>query len=272
VWYGFDGTFYQVYYRRLDATGWTPDRALTTESVDATNPAIALGPEGHIHIAWFRQHRTGAYTEVAYLRVEADVVAETLTLSAPGVDSIDPTIAVKSGSVHILWSAMVGNTSRLQHIVRSMTWSSVDTVSPPSPGAVHPTLAIDGRGRLHAVWEGTDGQIYVQVHDAGSWSPPAALSAGGVNRYPSARWSLFHNPLCGSNAVVDVVWTREDAGAVSIAYDGIGAEFACPTPPSEFPLVSTLVAIDIGAVVGIVLFTVLFRRKGYPKPPAGPHP
>ena len=269
VWYGFDGAFYQIYYRRLEASGWTSERALTNEAVDATNPALALGPDGHVHIAWFRLQRSGSNTEVAYLRLEGDQVAETLALSNPAVEATDPSLVVDTaGAVQIAWSGLVGGVDRLQIVRGPAPWGPVETFSPPTVGARHPSLALDGTGRLGVAWEGTDGRIYWLTRDATGWSTPAILAAAGMNTYPSARWGQDHNPLCGADGVVDIIWTHEEAGVRNLSYAAIDAPLACPAIPVEIPWF----AISVGAAlvllaVGVAAFLLVRHRRWYPKLP-----
>ena len=269
VWYGFDGAFYQIYYRRLDPTGWTPERALTNEAVDATNPSIALGPEGHVHVVWFRLNRNATWNEVAYLRLEGDTVLELRPISDVAVDSTDPTIAVgPGGRVHVAWSARPGGVDRIEYAERGAAWSAPEAVSPASGGAIHPSLALDGSARLRVVWESAGGGIYAVVRD-GAWSGPVLLSTPSGNRYPSLRWSQNHNPLCGANAVVDAVWTHEEAGVLSLAYGGTAAPADCPaSSPSPWPWVLGAAVLGIAVLAAAAL--VWRRRRWYPKPPAGP--
>lgn len=264
VWYGFDGARYQVYYRRLEAGGWNAERALTSENVDATNPAIALGPEGHIHIVWFREHTTLTYLEVAYLRVEGDVVVDTEALSAPRVDSIDPTIAVEtSGKAHVAWDARVMGSSVIQHVERESDWSTIETITPSSFEARHPSLGLGRDSRLQLVWESSDGQIFGQMRN-GSWSDPSPYGSQGVARYPSVRWSYHHNLLCGEEGDVDVVWTEELPGGVRVAHRSIGEPQPCPPrSTSEGPWI---IVAPIAGIFGVIAALVVFRGRAR-KPP-----
>ena len=257
AWYGFDGAFYQIYYRRLEGGAWTSERALTNEAVDATNPAIALGPQGEVHIAWFRLNRNGTLTEVAYLRLEGDTLAEILTISE-AVDSVDPSIAADaSGRVHVAWGALEGGNLIVVHRERAPAgpWSPIETVSPPGPGAEHPSLAIVGSG-LRLVWEGTDSQIYYQRRDGGAWSSPRALTGGGTNRYPSARWAQFHE-ACADQ--LDVVWTHEEGGVATFVYASPDASRSCFPGPGLDAAVLPLAALIAGAILlGVFLW---WRRR-----------
>jgi uncharacterized protein (TIGR03382 family) len=261
AWYGFDGAFYQIYYRRLDAAGWTPETALTHEAVDATNPALALARDGRVHIAWFRQNRQGTQNEVAYLRLSVDVVEDSRTVSPPGTDAIDPSLLVDaSGTVRIAWAALAG-VDRIQYVEWSAGgWSAPEFASPTGTGARHPSLALTDGGGVRLVWEGADGGIYAQSRSDGGWSSPSALSAGGVNRYPSTRWAQYHQSVCPAG--IDVVWTHEEGGARSLAHATLPGD-ACGTSGGIDPIAVGVVGSLVLAAVAAAL--VRRRRKWYPK-------
>jgi hypothetical protein len=262
VWYGFDGTNYQIYYRRLEPSGWTSERALTNENVDATNPAIALGPQGHVHVAWFRETRNLTNNEVAYLRVEGDVLAETRAVSEPGIDSVDPSLAVDAaGTAHLAWSALVAGRERIAYAARASngTWSAVELASPDTIGARHPSLAVYRQGDVRLVWEGADEQIHAQALGPTGWSASAALTTSGVNRYPNARWAQFHNPVCPEDVALDVVWTEVVAGVPTLAYTGLTSSLACPEPASEVHWVWIVAA---ALLLGAFLYLMWKRTRG----------
>jgi len=263
AWYGFDGAFYQIYYRRLDAAGWTPETALTHEAVDATNPALALARDGRVHIAWFRQNRQGTQNEVAYLRLSGDVVEDTRTVSPAGTDAIDPSLlADASGAVRIAWAALAGG-DRIQYAEWSDgAWSAPEFASPAGTGARHPSLAATDGGGVRLVWEGADGQIYAQSRSDGGWSSPSALTAGGVNRYPSTRWAQYHQSVCPAG--IDVVWTHEEGSVRSLAHAALPGD-ACGASGGIDPITVGIVGFLILAVVAAAL--VRRHRKWYPKQP-----
>ncbi|HTD81241.1 MAG TPA: hypothetical protein VK723_03715, partial [Thermoplasmata archaeon] len=104
-------------------------------------------------------------------------------------------------------------------------------------------------------------QVYFQVRD-GSWSAPVPLSSAGANRYPSARWSQDDNPLCGTNARIDVVWTSEAGGVSSLAYRAIDVSAGCSGPPDW--TVSLAIAVGILIVPLAALIAVAVRRRRRP--------
>jgi len=267
-WYGFDGAFYQIYYRRLDASGWTNETALTNEAVDATNPALALGPDGRVHIAWFRQNRQGTLNEVAYLRLSGATTEEIRTVSRPGIDAIDPSLVVDgAGTVHVAYAVLEGGESRIEVVERPPggTWSAPVFASPAGLGALHPSLAIDRGGSLRLAWEGTDGEIYAQAR-GGSWSPPARLSSGGANRYPNARWAQNFNPQCPADVGVDVVWTHEEGGTRDLAWTSLASSAPCGDSGPSLDAILAVAGVGLLAVV-VGTTALLARRRSRTPPP-----
>ncbi len=266
AWYATpDGVNYQILYRRLEASGWTSERALTFAPSDATNPALALGPDGVVHVVWSRlARRMSTVTEVAYLRLERDEVVEELTISAPLVPAATPSLVVAgNGTVHVVWSG----DGRIQHVEWDGRWLPVETITSGSPVADNPTLALDPWGRLHVFWEGADGQLYHQVRN-GTWSSPEPFTSEGRNFEPSTRWSQFNNPLCGPNAGVDVMWTKDAGGALSLEYRRIDVPIPCPTASGPDPL--AWAAGGIASAVAGVGFVLIARRRRVRAPPQGP--
>ena len=262
AWYATDGVNYQIYYRRLEGSVWTPERALTFTSADATNPAIALGPDGAVHIVWART-ASRALTEIAYLRLDGDVVTDSRAISAPGVASIAPSLAVNgSGTVHVVWSS----SGQIQYRRGPGPWSAIEAVSGGAYIARNPSLALDAAGRVHVFWEAGDGGIYAQVRD-GAWSAPARISGAGANTQPSARWAQFDNPLCDSAGRIDVIWTQEVNGTLRLAYRGIDARATCLVTPRSVDVGAWVVTGAVAVATGVLLARLRRRRIGPPQPP-----
>ena len=254
AWYATpDGTTYQIYYRRLDPSGWTAERALTSANRDATNPALALGPDGHVHIVWARV-ASRAETEVAYLRLDGDAVAEERTLSSPLVAAFNPSLVVApDGGIHVAWSA----SGRIQYEEWDGAWRPVEDIASGTPAALTPSLTLDPLGRPTVFWDATDGQIYRQVRDT-SWSVPNPITSGGRNFEPSTRWSQFGNPVCNPGAGIDLIWTRESGGVLSLEYRRIGVPAECPT--RAVAPAWALLAVGV-MIAGVAIAAFRPRRK-----------
>ncbi len=258
AWYGFDGTYYQIYYRMKDATGWGPQIDVTGQAVDATNPALALDGQDHIHIVWYRINSKGTRFEVSYAFLEGTNATLT-TLSGATEDAFDPTLVIDSAdNVDVAWTSLVGSTSSIVYTTgASAAWSTPVPITPTGVNASHPSLAVDGSGRLYLFFQGSDGQIHEERVVNGTWSSPINLSAGGVNTYPSARWSFYPLRAPAGSPTVDVVWTQAVTGGYAVRFASEPAA-AGSAPASSFPWFVLLIA---GGLAAVVVAAVLLRRR-----------
>lgn len=260
VWYGFDGEAYQVHYRFSDGNHWSNLLPITSGQLDALNPALAIGPDNALHVAYYRLN--GADTAVYYLASHPDWSTPEI-LSNRQNPSSDPTLAVDSiGVVHVAWSAIEGNRSAI--IYRNLTggaWSPPVELSSPGASAHHPSLAIVPAHNISVLWDQDDGQIYVARWD-GQWRAPEALTHGGKNTYPTTRWATFGD---GPRSALDYAWTQEADGKVQLAFATTGsAPMGLQGPcPSTFPVAYVLLG-TVAVAVGSASAVLLVRRGRRP--------
>lgn len=258
AWYGFDGTYYQIYYRTKDGAGWGAQIAVTAQAIDATNPALVLDGHDDVHIVWYRINSRGTSFEVSYAFLVGGN-ATTDTLSQPTESAFDPTIVVDSANrLYVAWTSLAGNTSRIALTVKTASgWSAPSPVTPNSVYASHPSLAVDGAGRLYLFFQTGNGQVDEQRQVNGTWAPPVTLSQGGQNTYPSSRWSYYPLRPPAGNATVDVVWTQAVAGgyAVRFASEPAGSR---PVAADQLPWVEVLL---LGGLLVAVAVGLAVRRR-----------
>jgi hypothetical protein len=223
VWYGATATdpSHQLHYARFGTVGGARIEAETTPftvpwpvpaagGVDTTlgdlwqeHPAIAVGPDGTLHVAWeardgSRRSRDGTPRPgIAYAtRTRDSVWSVTGVLARPPYLEVDdpypsqsrPTIVVdRSGTVHVLCYGMVGSVPQILHgEVRNGAFSGWKPVSPSASDQRHVAAALDPDGRLHVVWRegpvpGTGAVaaiaiFYSAMAPNGSWSKPVRVS------------------------------------------------------------------------------------------------
>ncbi len=257
VWYGYDGQAYQVSYRNLDGGRWSDVQLLTSGSLDALNPALAIGPDDTLHVAYYRL--SGADTRVYYF-TSRPAWGTSQILSDPRRASSDPTLAVDSKAViHVAWSTSGGNRSAV--IYRNLSaglWSPPVELSSPAASAQHPSLTVDAAGHVTVLWDQDDGQIY-RVRWDGGWGTPEVLTHGGKNTYPTTRWATFGD---GPPGTLDYAWTQEVAGKVQLAFGSIGSGPAGSRgpPPSAVPL-PYIVLGSVGMAVGAAAILLVWRRR-----------
>ncbi len=259
AWYGFDGTYYQIYYRMKDANGWGPQLDVTGQAVDATNPALALDGQNDVRIVWYRINSKGTSFAVSYAFLQG-TNASLATLSGPTEDAFDPTLVVDSANdAHVAWTSFVGNASRIAYTVESASgWSTPMAISPTTLAASHPSLTMDGSGRLYLFFQASDGQVYQERYANGTWTAPQTLSTGGQNTYPSSRWSYYPQRAPAGSPTVDVVWTQAVSGAYAVRFAAEPA-FGAPGNPATFPWIELLLVA--GGTAAVILAVVVHRRR-----------
>lgn len=257
VWYGYDGQAYQVTYRYLDGGRWSDLQLLTSGSLDALNPALAVGPDDTLYVAYYRL--SGADTRVYYFN-SRPAWGTPQILSDPQRASSDPTQAIDSkGVVHVAWSTGDGNRSAI--IYRNLSagvWSPPLELSSPAASAQHPSLTVDAAGRITVFWDQDDGQIYKARWDGG-WGAPEVLTHGGRNTYPTTRWAAFGDGPAGT---LDYAWTHEADGKLQLAFGSTGSGLigSQGSPPATVPLPYIVLAIA-GTVVGAATVLLVQRRR-----------
>ncbi len=258
AWYGFDGQYYQIYYRMKDAAGWGPQVAVTAAAVDATNPALVLDGADRVHVAWYRVNSRGTGFEISYALLVGGI-ATLDTISGPTEDAFDPTLVVdQAGQIHVAWTSLVGNASRIAYVVDSLAgWSPSTVVTPNSVSASHPSLTLDGAGHLYLFYQGGDGIIYEERHVNGTWGAPEALTQGGQNTYPSARWSYYPLRAPAGEPTVDLVWTQAVLGGYSVRFASQPGD-APPAMPNGLPWTDFVL---LGGVAAVVALAVVYRAR-----------
>ncbi|MBN1773787.1 MAG: hypothetical protein JXB32_21175 [Deltaproteobacteria bacterium] len=175
--------FARVYYANGDGSSWSPIREVTTHGDSAELPAIALGPDGLVHLAWQRwlDHGGGAWAidSVRYARGNDD----TWSGGGPGVlvheyeaPANPPELAVDDGGrvvtawvegdAVLLAAAVAGGESFLG------PWTVAEDPAAVHDGALEndlatPPLAFVGTA-LHFVYEDDAGRI---AHVSGTVAP-----------------------------------------------------------------------------------------------------
>ena len=183
----------------------------------SANPALAIAPNGSIHVAWSDTSSGGSRPDVYYS--SSDNLGKSWTKAyqvtrTHGVSGA-PSIAVSSGNlVHIAWSDKCRG-ARVPdiHVVRGMqdTWSPEHDLSPSSEESTHPSLALRPDGRPCVAWledcathQGND--IYFSAGDSmGKFSKMQDVShTPDVSSQP--------NLTIGANGRIYVTWVDTTSG------------------------------------------------------------
>jgi hypothetical protein len=264
VWYGFDGTNYQVFYTWRQAGGaWADAVQAAHGAKDANNPAIALGPDGQVHVAYFTYVR--GETDVWYMVGGPGGWSVPQRVNGEGESAVRPSLVVRpDGTACVAWVGQSNSTTYVDFAQRSASgnWSASQRVSGNDSGADNPSLTASSAGDLAVFFETAAGSIRVATQIHGAWHGPVTLASAPGNRWPSASWS---NPTRTSNqTAVLVVWTLEGAGTSRLQFARV--DFfpppACPcAAPDADGLLRWGLAVGVGAAAALTTGLVLYGRR-----------
>jgi len=214
---------------------------VTRARAHARYPALAVGPDNTVHLAW-TQYDNGvgkvyyaryanrgwgtplkvspgdAYAGIPALAVDAQ---GTVHMVWYGIRAGAPAITTRHGSIYeILYTAASDN--RLRPASNGAGWREPKVISPGIPDAINPALVIDGTGRLHSAWYQFDLRNYQVRHTLrpasngagvydGAWTPPETISSGRAD-------SMAVTLAAGPDAAAVVVWERRDSGGSRIYF------------------------------------------------------
>ncbi|NVM27996.1 MAG: TIR domain-containing protein [Candidatus Helarchaeota archaeon] len=178
-------TDYDIFYKNYTAaTGtWSNTTVISTESSSgARNPALVVGADGTIHVAWddvTNYDGAGTDWDIFYKNytVATDTWGTTQVISTASTGPAEhPALAVgANGTIHLVWDDGTGGNPSILHqnyTAATGTWSNVTVISTESSWVSEkPTLAADESGNLHVAWEdqhpyedaGTDKDIFYKM-------------------------------------------------------------------------------------------------------------
>jgi hypothetical protein len=219
VWTRFDGSHFAIQARRIDPGGSAPSETLDLSPAgqDATEPQLALAPDGTATVVWKRFNGFHPFVQERRIAADWSLEGSVETLSEARQDAVEPQVAVASdGAALVAWSRFDGSNSIVQ--ARSISPEG----SPQGPAAslsaagvnsVEPQLALAPDGSAAVVWSRTDGSgTVIQYHRlAADGSPLGAtldISAAGRSAEPQVA-------VAGDGSAT-AVWNRFDGSSFVI--------------------------------------------------------
>lgn len=215
VWYGFDGEYYQIIYRRWVDGEWSKPRTISDGFPDSVNPAIAVDSQDNLHVAWYKFTHASKTYQVFYRQYDASdgewlgqrMLSDDLFTATNVSLAVTPdnrVIVVYEGLARPNESALYAR------VYEDDRWGFQAEIVPPEVDAGRPSVAVDERGQAYAFYrQGNDERIHL-VHSTGNgdWTESRMISESGRNDYPNVRWSSIQGPVVEG---LDVVWTEINA-------------------------------------------------------------
>jgi hypothetical protein len=217
AWYGYDGSQYQVYYRYRPPGGdWAPAVQATRQVGDANAPAIAVGPDGGVHVAFYGE--VEGLHHVFYMRAGPDGWTLPERVGPARVAAALPSLAVRGdGRPAMAFVQGEGAATSVVYAERPPEggWTRWRPVSPPGERADDPSLAVrpdpaGGPERLVVAYDSPDGGVHMAESSGGdAWRAMGSLAREPGGLWPSLSWAAW--PAGSLAAPLHVAWT-EDAG------------------------------------------------------------
>lgn len=207
---------------------------ITHATVPSRYPALAVGPDDTVHLAW-TQYDQGV-GRVYYAHTERGRWSLPVKVSPGGAYAGVPALAVdRRGTIHLVWYGIRPEAPavRTKHgsvyeilytAFQDGQWRPPLLISPGIPDAVNPSVAIDDLGRIHSAWYQFDLRAYQARHAmyTSAWTPPHTISSGHDDAFAV---SLAGGP----QGTAAVVWERRETGGGRIYF----AEFQKQWTPQQ---------------------------------------
>ncbi|HEY4096382.1 MAG TPA: PKD domain-containing protein [Baekduia sp.] len=203
---------------------WSSPSSLSSPSVSAQYPRLAVDPAGDAAAIW--ESYDGNYFSILATARRAGTswpLPTTLAAGSGTYTGVTPDVGLDDvgDAIAVWYRAGGGQHQFVQSSVRPAAgaWGPVTNVSSTLHDAQQPHVAVDARGDAVAVWEEFDdttntyaAQAATRAAANGIWQPPVDLSSAGVN---TANAQLASTP----DGETVAVWARSDnfSGSVQSA-------------------------------------------------------
>ncbi len=203
VWYGIDGSNFNVYYAESDGGPWTPQMVST--GTNNRNPQIAIDGAGHPNVVWWGWDGSTAqiyYAENAGSGWTPQMVSTTST------GNISPQIALDSeGNPNVVWCGSDGSTNHIYYAENTGSGWAPQLISATSTDNEVPQIVLDPGGNPRVVWGGSSGGSNTMAcyaeNNGGAWTSQVLPSGISTDvRNPQLALSSTGNP--------NVVWWGPD--------------------------------------------------------------
>jgi hypothetical protein len=145
------GAPYEVYHSRWNMVSWSlPENLSDSAAEQSIIPSLATDAKGEKHVVW--QEKVNGRYAIYHTQSVFSSWSVPVRISGEEVEGYLPCIAAtSSGTVYAGWDESTRAQYR-QKRADNASWSAVTLVMSDPVGVADLQLAVDGKGRLHAVW------------------------------------------------------------------------------------------------------------------------
>ena len=150
--FGIIGVFLLVH--PISAQTWQATKRMTYNTGTSYLPAIAVGPNDHIHVVW--EDNTHGNSEIYYKRsTNGGASWTTKRLTYNSDESHSPSIATDSNNhIHVVWIDYTPGNAEIFYKKSTAGGASWTTkrLTYNSKGSYYPTVAVNSSNHVHVVW------------------------------------------------------------------------------------------------------------------------
>ena len=229
---------------------WAGEATVPTPGLAATDPSIAQGAAGKMHLVWVEATPTDSDIYYKFWNGTSWDTANTNLSQSGTVASMLPVLGVDSlDHVHVIW-VEAGTPDRLMYATDATgSWSAPADITPTSESnaANRPDLCVDASDHLHVVYENGIHAMYFG-HDGSSWQTTADILTG------SETSPVFAPQIAVDDAGLrSVIYTIPSEGTFRfVCHDG---SWSTPTTIADYDdaSFSDLRAAPDGTVHGLIV-------------------
>jgi hypothetical protein len=180
------GGNYEIYHCRWNEGSWSLPRNVSNTSGVSSSPSLSIAADGTIHVVW--ADNTPGYSVIYHGYWNGTYwINEPMPHALGGA----PAISVGTdGSVHVVWQDRDAPDAPYEiYYSRRLdgSWSLPEDLSDTSAEqSIIPSVALDGDGQAHVVWQervDTNYTIHYTRGTVGYWSIPEQVSEGEADAY-----------------------------------------------------------------------------------------
>jgi hypothetical protein len=172
----------EIYCCTWDGERWSLPELVSRTTGVSTDPVLAAGPDGILHIAW--ADTTPGYSAIYYGKRGG---VAWLNSPLPNGQGSKPALAVTpAGEIIIAWQDRLASTGCFEvfaSVRKGTAWSILEIVSgTPDHHSLYPRLTVSAKGSQHLIWQEERGGKYTVRNAervAGGWTVPVDVSEIG---------------------------------------------------------------------------------------------
>ncbi|MCC2958019.1 glycoside hydrolase [Massilia sp. IC2-477] len=180
-----------------------PRRIAGDAARPARAPALAVGADGHVYLAWTVGEDADADIRVA--REDGKPVL----VGAPGARADAPRLALdRAGRLHLVYLEGAGKGQARIRYARAgsdLVFGPPRTLSAPGEGVGAPQLALDADDRLHVAWDTPPHGLRYTVDAGSGFTPPLAVPGSADAGRNGSQQGLLGRKLAAGDRLVALV-------------------------------------------------------------------